>query len=301
MLDRYKGSIFGLAIGDALGATVEFSTRKEDAPDVEMNGGGVFNLKPGEWTDDTSMALCMAQSIIEKDKFDIGDVATKFVAWMDNGYMSSNGKCFDIGNTTYSALSYFRFYRAISGLNSPANGSLMRLCPIPLAFRENPRLYQIAEESSIITHNNVLAIDACKYYSNLILKCFTRSNKTDILSYDRLFSKNITSPEFEYIIKRSFIGLEEKEFWNPTGYVIDTINAALWAFANSETFEDGLLKAVKLCGDADTVGAIYGQLAGTYYGFNKIPSNWINVIAKKELLETISIQLYEFSKRSSNK
>lgn len=301
MLDKYRGSIFGLAVGDALGATVEFSQRGEIVPLIEMNGGGPFNLKPGEWTDDTSMALCMAQSIIEKDNFDVEDIANKFVMWMDDGYMSSNGRCFDIGTTTYAALTYYKYYKAISGLNSPANGSLMRLCPIPLAFRENPRLYQIAEESSKITHRNTLAQDACKYYSHLIIKCFTKLNKTDILSYDRLFSRHIETPEFEHIIKRSYVGLEEKEFWNPTGYVIDTIHAALWAFTNSETFEEGLLKATSLCGDSDTVGAIYGQLAGAYYGYNNIPSHWIKLVAKKDLLETISIQLYEFSKRSSNK
>src|SRR3954468_14277776 len=136
--ERYRGALLGLATGDAVGTTVEFSPRGAFPPVTDMTGGGPFSLVPGQWTDDTSMALCLAASLSEKGEFDARDQMDRYCAWMQNGYMSSTGRCFDIGVTTSGALrQYLNTNEPYSGLSDPrgsGNGSLMRLAPVPMFY-----------------------------------------------------------------------------------------------------------------------------------------------------------------------
>jgi len=172
--NRYLGSLVGLACGDALGTTLEFtSPNLIDKPLTEIVGGGPFYLEAGEWTDDTSMALCLGDSLTEKQQFDGVDQLERYCRWRSEGYMSSNGKCFDIGYTTSTALNYFIEHTdPESGLKCNAsdddsgNGSLMRLAPIPMAYAKEPVLaILMAEKSSITTHGSEKCIDACKLYA----------------------------------------------------------------------------------------------------------------------------------------
>ena len=181
--DRYRGCLLGLAVGDALGTTLEFRPPDSFEPIEDMVGGGPFRLEPGQWTDDTSMALCLAESLIECCGFDASDQMQRYVRWHEDGYLSSNGRCFDIGNTTFDALMRFRLTGdPFAGSDHPraaGNGSLMRLAPIPMFFAANPReAVDQAAESSWTTHGALEAVDACRYFAGLLVRPGPRCRTT---------------------------------------------------------------------------------------------------------------------------
>ena len=168
-LDHYRGCLLGLACGDAVGTTVEFSARGSFAPVVDMVGGGPFRLRAGEWTDDTSMALCLAASLVERGGFDPADQMARYVRWQEEGYLSANGICFDIGNTVAGALQRFRQTgEPFSGSTHPrsaGNGSIMRLAPIPMFYAPDlDSVARFAGESSRTTHGAGEAADACRLF-----------------------------------------------------------------------------------------------------------------------------------------
>src|SRR5687767_7192342 len=170
---RYRGSLLGLAVGDALGTTLEFQAPGTFEAIDDIEGGGPFQLRRGEWTDDTSMALCLAESLIQAKGFDALDQMQRYCRWKNEGYLSSNGRCFDIGGTVGDALRRFeRSGEPFSGSTSPdsaGNGSLMRLAAVPLFYARNPRAaIEFAGESSRTTHGAQEAVDACRYYAALI-------------------------------------------------------------------------------------------------------------------------------------
>jgi ADP-ribosylglycohydrolase len=186
-LNRYRGCLLGLAGGDALGTTLEFKPPGSFKPITDMVGGGPFHLKPGQWTDDTSMALSHAESLIECRGFDLKDQMRRYVRWWQEGYLSSTGSCFDIGNTTRAALSNFlRTGNPISGptdSHSAGNGSLMRLAPVPMFYAGNPReAIEKSGESSRTTHGATAAVDACRYFGALIVGALNGEDKETILS-----------------------------------------------------------------------------------------------------------------------
>jgi ADP-ribosyl-[dinitrogen reductase] hydrolase len=293
--DRYRGALLGLAVGDALGTTVEFKTPGTFTPVTDMVGGGPFHLKPGEWTDDTSMALCLAQSLIERRGFDAKDQIDRYCRWHEEGYLSSNGHCFDIGITVCSALAaYRRTGNPFSGSESPdtaGNGSLMRLAPIPLFFVSNPeQAIHYAGESSRTTHGTIAVVDSCRYFAGLIVGALRGRQKSELLSpyfspgYEPdYWQKNLLDPKIAAIAAGSFKTKEPPEI-KGTGYVVESMEAALWAFDRAESFREGALLAVNLGNDADTTGAIYGQLAGALYGAGQIPSEWKERLAMRDLI-----------------
>jgi hypothetical protein len=186
-IDRYRGSLLGLAAGDALGTTLEFRRPGSFRPISDMVGGGPFNLNPGEWTDDTSMALCLAKSPIQCGGFDPADQMRRYVRWYREGHLSSNGRCFDIGGTVRSALSGFERTRdPYSGSTDPhsaGNGSLMRLAPVPLFYAAHPEeAIERAADSSRTTHGARTAVDACWYFAGLIVGGLHGESKERLLS-----------------------------------------------------------------------------------------------------------------------
>jgi hypothetical protein len=185
--DRYLGCLFGLAAGDALGTTLEFKSPGSFTPIDDMIGGGPFSLQPGEWTDDTSMALCLAESLIHCSGFDPEDQIKRYVRWMEEGYLSSTGTCFDIGNTVSAALhNYKRTGKPYSGSmdsNSAGNGSIMRLAPVPMYFASDPaKAIDLSGESSRTTHGTKVCIDACRYMGALIVGALNGEEKDTLLS-----------------------------------------------------------------------------------------------------------------------
>ncbi|QDU19088.1 ADP-ribosylglycohydrolase family protein [Urbifossiella limnaea] len=295
--DRYRGALLGLAAGDALGTTLEFRARGSFAPLTDMVGGGPFQMKPGEWTDDTSMALCLAESLVLKQGFDPIDQLTRYLSWWKDGKFSVKGYCFDIGITTAGALRRFEVHgRADSGSTDPGaagNGSLMRLAPAPLAFAADPALaVKRAGDSSRTTHGAAECVDACRYYGGLLVGAIQGRSKDELLAPNfepvpGLWAAEPLAPKVAAVAAGSFRTKAESAV-SGSGYVVHTLEAALWAFAATDTFRDGALKVVNLGDDADTTGAVYGQLAGAYYGADAIPAEWREKLAMRAEIEALA-------------
>jgi ADP-ribosyl-[dinitrogen reductase] hydrolase len=302
LLDRYRGALLGLAAGDALGTTLEFRAPGTFEPIDDMHGGGPFNLRPGEWTDDTSMALCLAESLITCGEFDPVDQLARYVRWKREGYHSSNGTCFDVGGTVRAALARFeRYSEPWSGSTdefSAGNGSIMRLAPVPLFFARTPGIaIARSADSSRTTHGAREAIDACRYLAGLIIGALQGTSKDDLLAplftpISALWIREPLAPKVHAVAAGSFLEREPPEI-RGSGYVVESLEAALWAFAKSRSFEHGALLAVNLGDDADTTGAVYGQIAGAYYGARAIPEKWRSKLAHRETLESFAERLYE--------
>lgn len=298
--DRYRGAILGLAAGDALGTTLEFTCPGTFAPIDDMTGGGPFGLEPGQWTDDTSMALCLAESLIECGGFDPVDQLTRYMRWYREGHHSSTGRCFDIGNTVRSALVRFEEtgepWCGSTHPQSAGNGSIMRLAPVPLFFADEPVVaIARAGDSSRTTHAVADAIDACRCFSGLIVGALQGLAKDDLLTrmftpVDGLWDREPLSPNIAEIAAGSFLRREPPHI-KGSGHVVASLEAALWAFAKSTSFEHGALLAVNLGDDADTTGAVYGQIAGAYYGVDAIPERWRSKLARLETLEAFATKL----------
>lgn len=298
--NRTYGALLGLAVGDALGTTLEFKRLGSFEPISDMLGGGPFALKPGEWTDDTSMALCLAESLVERRGFDAHDQMQRYVRWRRDGHFSVKGHCFDIGITTGRALSRFeQTGEPFSGPVEPdtaGNGSLMRLAPVPMAFAHDPAAaVRLAGESSRTTHGARACVDACRYMAGLIVGAINGASKEKLLSayYAPIPDAWEVEPlceEVAAVAAGSFLRKEPPEI-KGSGYVVASLEAALWAFAKSDSFEAGALLAVNLGDDADTTGAVYGQIAGAYYGASGIPGRWLGMLAMREEIERLAKSL----------
>ena len=297
LLDRYRGCLLGLAAGDAVGTTLEFKSPGSFDPIRDMVGGGPFHLEPGQWTDDTSMALCLAESLIECRGFDPTDQMRRYVRWWREGHLSSTGRCFDIGSTTRAALSRFeQTNEPFCGSTDPhtaGNGSIMRLAPVPLAYSQKPELgIEHAAASSRTTHGAPTAIDACRYLAALIVGAVNDVPKDELLSdhfspVPGYWDEHPLVSEIDAIAAGSFKHRDPPEI-RGTGYVVKSLEAALWAFDRSATFRQGCLLAVNLGDDADTTGAIYGQLAGAFYGEWGIPEAWRSKLALRQKIELMA-------------
>ena len=299
--DRYRGSLLGLAVGDAMGVPLEFEPPGKNPPVSKMTGGGAYNLKPGEWTDDTSMALCLAESLIHCGGFDPKDQLTRYCDWYHHGHLSSTGGFFDIGNTTRKALQQFEKtndpFPGPKGERDQGNGSLMRLAAVPLAYAKTPaRAIELSGESSRTTHGHPACVDACRYLGALIVGAVQGYSKEELLSplfspVENYWELHPLHDDIAVIARGSFRKKEPPEI-RGSGYVVRSLEAALWAFARTDTFREGCLAAVNLADDADTTGGIYGQLAGAFYGIGAIPDEWRNTLVKRDLIEQFSVGLY---------
>jgi ADP-ribosyl-[dinitrogen reductase] hydrolase len=268
--------LLGLACGDAVGTTVEFKPRGSFAPVVDMVGGGPFHLKPGQWTDDTSMALCLATSLHECGGFDAADQMRRYCRWMEDGYLSSTGKCFDIGRTVLSALQSFRRtgdpFSGITDPKSAGNGCLMRLAPVPMFFFPNrEQAIAMSGKSSQTTHGANECIEACRLFGAMLVSALDGAGKEDILFGHGVIIEGDT--RLREVAAGSFRSAPEAEIQG-SGYVVESLEAALWCFWQTDNFRDAVLRATNLGRDADTTAAICGQLAGAYYGESGIPIEW---------------------------
>jgi len=301
--NRYRGSLLGLAAGDALGTTLEFAGRGPHGLE-DMSGGGPFGLAPGAWTDDTSMALCLAESLIARRGFDARDQMNRYVRWWREGHLSSTGTCFDIGNTVRQALSIYESTgNPWAGSEDPfsaGNGSLMRLAPVALCYAKNPsEALRRAADSSRTTHACREALDACRYMAALIVGCLQGASKEELLGplyapYGGCWEDEPLCERIEAIARGSYVGKGQHQI-RASGYVVHTLEAALWAFHGSDTFAEGCLKVVNLGEDADTSGAVFGELAGAYYGESAIPSRWLDRLAFREIIVSLADGLYDLS------
>ncbi len=299
--ERFRGSLLGLAVGDAVGTTIEFQRRGTFSPVIDMVGGGPFNLQPGQWTDDTSMALCLATSLVELDDFNAVDQMNRYCDWYKNGYLSSTGACFDIGNTVRQALAQYQASgNPFSGSTHPrsaGNGCLMRLAPVPMFYFLNRDLVlHFSGESSRTTHSAPECIDASRLFGDILFRALSGVSKSEIL-----FGSDPT-----IAASRSIQAIANGEYRHKTmndvrgtGYVVESLEAALWCFWHTETYEQAILTATNLGDDADTTAAICGQVAGAFYGEAGIPTGWLSKLAMKTEITELADQLCVAALRSS--
>ena len=305
MRERFRGCLLGLAAGDALGTTLEFEPPGRFAPIDDMVGGGPFGLKPGEWTDDTSMALCLATSLLERGGSDPVDQIERYVRWWREGYLSSNGRCFDIGVTVRGALLRFEQsgdpYAGPTDPGTAGNGSLMRLGPVPMYFAgDAAEAIAVAADSSRTTHGAREAIDACRYFAGLLVGALGGADKETLLSRrycpaPGLWDREPLAAEIARIADGSFKSRQPPEI-RGTGYVVASLEAALWAFHRSGDFREGALLAANLGEDADTTTAIYGQIAGAYYGAGAIPPRWRAQLAMAAEITELADRLHDHAR-----
>ena len=291
--DRAVGALVGLAVGDAVGTTLEFSKRDSKPPLTDMVGDGPFGLNPGQWTDDTSMALALGYSLADRQGFDAVDCMNRFLDWYRRGTYSCTGTCFDIGNATAAALQrYEKTGIAFSGSDDPrsaGNGSLMRLAPVAIwgARRSDAEILSVAREQSRTTHAAEECVAACEGYALLLARAIRGEAKADILKPLR-----IHGPQN---ISRIFAGSwrnKSRDAIRSSGYVAHTLEAALWSVAESDDYRGAVLLAANLGDDADTVAAVAGQLAGALYGRSAIPPDWLAKLAWAEELEALAQRLF---------
>ncbi|CAF4677824.1 unnamed protein product [Rotaria sp. Silwood1] len=333
LLDQICGSLIGMALGDALGAHVEFRPHEYllANPVKDLEGGGTWGLKKGQFTDDTSMALCLANSLVARRGFVPYDQLVRYKWWYQHGYMSSTGRCFDIGAATsqsihefmrrqkvlsatchipsekldylsdHNLLKNFQVHCSTTGV--AGNGALMRLAPVPLFFYKHPKqAVEFSGYSGQITHGDKKAYDACRYYGALIYATLNGFNKKQLLDkefYEKHKSWFDDKPLCEEIKRIAEGSYQKKGGYKDgirgKGYIVNALEAALWAFwSDNDSFEQGVLAAVNLGDDTDTTAAIYGQLAGAYYGYKKLPQKWVEkVYAKKFILNLSKWIAYE--------
>jgi ADP-ribosyl-[dinitrogen reductase] hydrolase len=293
LTDSWLGALLGLATGDALGTTAEFQRQGQFPTITTITGGGPFGLAAGQWTDDTSMALCLADSLLETETFDPDDQIKRYLRWYQTGYNSPTGRCFDIGTTVLRALNHYEVtrnpYSGETHDHASGNGSIMRLAPVVIAYRRTPdAAIHLAGQSSLTTHGSEMAVDSCRLLAALLLECAAAPRdapKADLIAA-ALARLDSVHPRVAALAQGSWRGKSAPDL-NPTGFAINTLEAALWAFEGAEDFSSGALAAVNLGGDADTVGAVYGQIAGAYFGLSGIPREWLDILWERErLLET---------------
>jgi len=307
-MDKQKvlGGILGLAVGDALGVPVEFKRRtslKMD-PVTGMLGHGTHYQPEGTWSDDSSLTFCLVESLC--NGFDLRDIGYRFVLWLDEGYWTPHGEVFDVGNTTFQAISKLK-----SGVDpvqaggsdeySNGNGSLMRILPVALYFANSvlEEMLEATHKVSCLTHAHPRSQMACGFYSLMVVELLKEASPLEayfrtidcavdtyslspfleeLNHFDRLFSKQIHK-EPENTIQSS-------------GYVIHTLEASIWSFLRGANFAEAVLSAVNLGGDTDTTGAITGGLAGVYYGLEAIPKEWIDTLARHSEILELSEKFY---------
>ena len=296
-IDRFRGCLLGLAAGDAVGTTAEFQPRGSFPEITDMCGGGPFELNIGEWTDDTSMALCIAHSLLECGGFDPVDQMRRYCAWQDEGYMSSNGYCFDIGNTVRRALGRFRRtgdpFSGDTGLRTAGNGSIMRLAPIPMALHGRPGLLtQWCTDSSRTTHAAAECLEACVLLGRMIHRALDGQSKEKILLSDD--AEDFSEPSIRALASGQYQNHSSAEI-SGNGYVIKSLEAALWCFWKTDGFEEAILKASNLGEDADTTAAVCGQLAGAHYGEIGIPDQWLSRLVQRDAISQVADRLGAFS------
>ncbi|QOV70669.1 ADP-ribosylarginine hydrolase Tri1 [Citrobacter sp. BDA59-3] len=290
--DRAIGALVGLAVGDAVGTTLEFMPRDHRTV-TDMVGGGPFRLKPGEWTDDTSMALCLAETVLERKYASRQCFRDKLVKWYREGYNSVNGVCFDIGNATRYALEQYEINGADwFGNTSPetaGNASIIRLAPVPIYFRRNfAQAFYNAKIQSQATHCATEAVSSAHYLSCLLLLLINGYDK------ERVFSPQMMPLEPRVLIINAGEYKEKsRDQIRSSGYVIDTLEAAMWAVWHTDNFRDAILLAANLADDADSVAATAGQLAGALYGWSGIPQAWKEKLVQYDRIVSMAAALFD--------
>ena len=286
---RYTGCLLGLALGDALGTTQEFKKRGTNDAIKDIIGGGPYELNAGEWTDCTSMSMCVTESLIEQHRFIALDIMSRLLEWHENGYWSARDFCFGISDDVRNVVQQFKKDTSSAkhaSMNDGKNSSdsLSRLAPIPLFFLKDPELaISSSIESVKLTHNSEQCVDAGILLTNILLGALLGENKEVILA-ENYQSGNLDKQPYKYCDRIAEIAncsyKEKPEFYiKSDNNAANSLEAALWAFHNSSNFKEGALLAANLGENSATIASVYGQIAGAYYGIDGLPDNWLRKLA----------------------
>lgn len=301
-----RDALFGLAIGDALGVPVEFQSRERlrQNPVTDMIGYGTFNLPAGTWSDDSSLAFCLAEAL--RQDFSLKEISKNFQQWLYSNYWTPYGYVFDVGITTQQAIE--NLSTGISpdlagGFNEyeNGNGSLMRILPLLFYIKDKTieERFQLTKAVSSITHGHIRSVISCFYYLEFARELLKNKNKFFIydtlkeLLPDFLFSLSIPPEEvnlFNPLLSGNIHNLQEQEIQS-SGYVLDTLEASIWCLLTTNSYKDAVLKAVNLGNDTDTTGSVTGGLAGLLYGFDNIPESWVEQLARRDEIEELAASL----------
>lgn len=287
MMNKIYDGIMGLVVGDALGVPVEF--KKRDTYKVtDMTGYGTYNQPPGTWSDDSSLTLATLDSMVKTGKIDPTDIMMNFFYWLDDGKFTPYGEVFDVGGGTKRAI--VRFANGKPALKcggrtqmDNGNGALMRILPVALANGSHQQIIDVAS----LTHAHPISLEACLIYSD-IMKDLLKGIPADLTVYARCISG---LPEYNRL--QGLENLSRDEI-RSSGYVVDTLEAALWCFLKTDNYRDCVLEAVNLGEDTDTVAAVAGGLAGIHYGCggkNGIPDEWIAQIPRRDWIKALCDEL----------
>ncbi|MEI8288244.1 MAG: ADP-ribosylglycohydrolase family protein [Verrucomicrobiota bacterium] len=300
--DRVLGGLWGAVVGDALGVPVEFRSRAliQNDPVTDLREFGTYNQPKGTWSDDSSLLLCTADSLL-RHSFYTTDMGQRFVQWMEGKLWTPWGKVFDIGGATRTALCKIRQgtpAEQAGGVDEPSNGngSLMRILPIALRFANEPpeRLLELAHRASAITHRHPRSQLACGFYCLLVARLLkgdapAAAHAAIIQSAGALYHQHKFATElrhFEKVFSLKLAALAESEIYS-SGYVVDTLTASVWCLLTSKDYRETVLKAVNLGGDTDTTGIVAGGLAGVYYGLSDVPEHWREELARAKDLSNL--------------
>jgi ADP-ribosylglycohydrolase len=319
--DFYKDVLFGVTIGDAVGVPVEFIPRQllKSTPVTDMIGYGTYKLPPGTFSDDSSLTFCLAEALTIN--FDLNLIGQLFIKWLYDNYWTATGTVFDVGNSTCKSIN--NLVKGISPsssggveIDSNGNGSLMRISPLVFYILNLPinERYKIIKQVSSITHGHNISVISCFYYlefmkqliqgkdkfeiyknlqleiSKYVIEMFSNQNDS-IIFHDLIEANNKTEFElFDRLLKKNIYELPENEILSG-GYVINTLEASIWCLLTTDNYKDTILKAVNLGEDTDTTAAVTGGLAGLLYGYETIPENWMNTIARKEDINDLAKRL----------
>ena len=303
---KMKGGIWGAIVGDALGVPMEFSerhTRKKD-PVGEMRAYGTYHQPFGTWSDDSSMMLCLIESIVEGLSCD--GLADKFIQFEENAYMTPYNVVFDIGNTVARAIDKMKAgFPAVecggSAEYDNGNGSLMRVLPLAFYLREQEAKQQVKviEDVSAITHRHPISKFSCLFYIKMAMCLLVDYDKksayratVDYVKKELSNSYSDIFPQFDRLLHGKIQNATMRSI-RSSGFVIDTLEAAIWCFIKTDSYRECIFKAINLGGDTDTIACIAGGLAGIYYGVHNIPNNWIQMLAKKNELNNLIDRFYE--------
>lgn len=306
-----NSALSGLAVGDALGVPVEFKGREylRKNPVKEMIGFGTYNQPPGTWSDDSSLAFCLAEALATG--FSLQAVAENFVKWYYLDYWTPHGKRFDVGNATKQAILNLRagvepMHAGGKDEYSNGNGSLMRILPLLFYIKDKPveERFEYTRQVSSITHAHIRSVIACFYYLEFARYLLTSNDKFSIYHQIQievssfLLTKQIEEAEirhFDRLLKTDISKLKEDAI-SSSGYVVHTLEASIWCLLTTDSYEDAVLKAVNLGEDTDTTGAVTGGLAGLHYGIESIPERWLLPLARKNEIEKLAERIWEVGK-----
>ena len=303
-----KSALFGVAVGDALGVPVEFNSRQTIVknPVTDMVGYGTYNLPAGTWSDDSSLAFCLAEALTQD--FDLNTIGQNFVKWYHHNFWTPRGNVFDIGIATRQAIARLaqgEQAELAGGFDETdnGNGSLMRILPLLFYIQDKPinERYEITKQVSSITHGHIRSVIACFYYLEFARQLFSGKDKFEIYTHlqteitNHLTSLSINPKEialFDRLLKNDIHNLNADDIQS-SGYVLHTLEASIWCLLTTDNYKEAVLKAVNLGSDTDTTGAVTGGLAGLLYGFDNIPTNWTKQIARKDDIENLAERLAE--------